>query len=481
MLEVSEAESALTESERFALALLVDLSRVVPARSRSKALVALRPVDAPSAPSLAEGARQGWHITAADGEVRLPRPLLALVTDVAGAVREQRTAARDRFGRVPPEENVLVAESLERQPVIASIAARLRAAVGEAAGSRQVRLVRAWPEGRHWAAAFSHDLDVVTHWPVFTALRLVELARKRELRRAVRVTLAAVRSAVRDPVWDGVAQVLRTEQDVGVRSTWFILCGTPTLATMRAGDLTYLPESRKARRIVSTLVEAGHEIGLHGSFATMDSGTAFVEQRRRLASIAAVAPRGVRQHYLRMRPGATQRAMAGAGFEYDSTFGFADRNGFRLGVADVLPAWDADACAKVPLDLVPFIWMDRALSKYRGVEDPGGWVTDAQSLMDACRAAGGLWVGIWHPNLAPPLGFPGAPAAYTAVVRAAIARDAFVAPIGELVRWRRARRSVEVTTVSADGVVTAHATREAPHALLLEHLDGRAAERVLDA
>jgi len=295
------------------------------------------------------------------------------------------------------------------------------------------------------------------------------------------VTLAAVRSAVRDPVWDGVAQVLRTEQDVGVRSTWFILCGTPTLATMRAGDLTYLPESRKARRIVSTLVEAGHEIGLHGSFATMDSGTAFVEQRRRLASIAAVAPRGVRQHYLRMRPGATQRAMAGAGFEYDSTFGFADRNGFRLGVADVLPAWDADACAKVPLDLVPFIWMDRALSKYRGVEDPGGWVTDAQSLMDACRAAGGLWVGIWHPNLAPPLGFPDAPAAYTAVVRAAIARDAFVAPIGELVRWRRARRSVEVTTVSADGVVTAHATREAPHALLLEHLDGRAAERVLDA
>src|SRR2546430_17478224 len=38
-----------------------------------------------------------------------------------------------------------------------------------------------------------------------------------------------------------------------------------------------------------------------------------------------------------IHPGVTERAMAEAGFWYDSTFGFPDRNGFRLGVADVVP------------------------------------------------------------------------------------------------------------------------------------------------
>jgi hypothetical protein len=34
-----------------------------------------------------------------------------------------------------------------------------------------VRLAEPWPEGRRWAAVFTHDLDVVALWPVFAAAR----------------------------------------------------------------------------------------------------------------------------------------------------------------------------------------------------------------------------------------------------------------------------------------------------------------------
>ena len=73
------------------------------------------------------------------------------------------------------------------------------------------------------------------------------------------------------------------------------------------------------------------------------------QQRRTLARLAAAPVLGVRQHFLRMRPGANPAHMVAAGFEYDATWGFADRNGFRLGVADLVPAWDArraDAAAR---------------------------------------------------------------------------------------------------------------------------------------
>jgi hypothetical protein len=222
---------------------------------------------------------------------------------------------------------------------------------------------------------------------------------------------------------------------------------------MRAGDLTYLPESPRARRIVGALVSAGHEIGLHGSFVTMDEGAAFADQRRRLASIAAVAPRGVRQHYLRMRPGATQRQMSAAGFEYDSTFGFADRNGFRLGVADVVPFWSARRESTLPLEVLPLIWMDRALSKYAGVEEPGRWIEDARDLMRECKATEGCWVGLWHPNTVEALGFPGAEPAFVSLLQALADDRPFFGSAHKLVQWRRFRRSVRAARVSPDGRV----------------------------
>jgi peptidoglycan/xylan/chitin deacetylase (PgdA/CDA1 family) len=270
----------------------------------------------------------------------------------------------------------------------------------------------------------------------------------------LRVLGAAARTGGRHVVWRGVREVLATEQRHGVRSSWFILCGTPTFATMRAGDLTYRAESALARRILAALRDAGHEIGLHGSFATSEEHALFAAQRARLAALAGTNGSGVRQHYLRMRPGDTHRGMADAGFAFDSTYGFADRNGFRLGVADVVPVWDDAARAPLPLDEAPFIWMDRALSKYAGVERPDAWIDDALDLADRVRTVDGLWVGIWHPNLTPALGYPGAPSAYARLVAGLVERDAYLAPLGEIVAWRRARRAARATAIGADGAVS---------------------------
>jgi hypothetical protein len=155
---------------------------------------------------------------------------------------------------------------------------------------------------------------------------------------------------------------------------------------------------------------------------------------------------GVRQHYLRMWPGPTQRAMRTAGFTYDATFGFPDRNGFRLGSADIVPSSFAEG-----LDEVPLVWMDRALSKYRGIEDPNAWVDDALELAATARGVEGLWVGLWHCNLTPPLGYPGAPAAYTRLLAEIMRESPYIATLDRLVAWRRARRGVRATAVAPDG------------------------------
>lgn len=477
--------TALTSAERFGLELLVDLARLVPMEDPAADVVQLEITDrvgrtdrASDLHSLAAGR---WGMEPGDGVVRIARAALSVVTEVAGAAAEQRSIARDRHERVPSGENALVAagERLERAPVVSRAARSLREAVLHSAGRRAVRLVEPWPEGRRWAAVFTHDLDVVALWPLFAGARLAELARKGEVGQLLGAGAAALRAVAGDPVLAGVRRLVELEAELAIRSTWFVLCGTPTGRTVAAGDLTYRPESPRARAALDMIVAGGHEIGLHGSFVTMESEGALTAQRERLAAIVGRDVTGVRQHFLRMRPGSTQRAMVAAGFRYDATYGFPDRNGFRLGVADVVPSWDVAGQSAVGLEQVPLMWMDRALSKYRGVEDPGAWVDDALELARACRDLEGLWVGLWHPNLTPALGYPGAPAAYERLARTIAAQDPHMATLGELVAWRSTRRAVRAERIAPDGRVVARGAAgriETP--VVLEEGSGARAESV---
>jgi hypothetical protein len=474
------AAHTLTPAERFGLEVLVDLSRVLVAGPEVDAALTLSVVDdGPTPAPLAQAIANQWWIEAAgEGEVQVRRSALGRLAELCSAAAEQRSAAKDRFGRVPPGENELVGSGVEGTAVVSRAAARLATVASEAAARRPFRMLQPWPGGKRWAVALSHDLDAVDWWPAFTGLRLVELARKKEIGRALRVVGAAIRAAPGKPTEAGVRELLGTEADAGVPATWFVLCGTPTFATMRAGDLTYDPGGSLATRILERIAGAGHEIGLHGSFETADDGSRFRDQRGRLASLAGRAVAGVRQHYLRMRPATTPGQMAAAGFTYDSTFGFADRNGFRLGVADVVPAWSVEKGAPAGIELAPFAWMDRALSKYRGVEEPGAWVADGLRLATECRAVNGLWVGVWHPNLTPALGYPGAPDAYRRLLRALAAEDPHFGTLGEIVAWRSSRRAVRARAIAPDGSVAATASPSPGAELRLEGRDGRPLELV---
>jgi peptidoglycan/xylan/chitin deacetylase (PgdA/CDA1 family) len=461
----------LAPAERYGLEALVDLSRLLVVTDPAADVVQLEVVDAP-ATSLDDLLTHDFMVERRDGVVRVSRPALAAVTDIAGAGVEQASRTADRHGRVPSTVNPLVRSGTERQPIVQRWAATLDRAVREAAGRRPLRFVARWPEGRRWAVALTHDLDVVSGWPVFTVLRAAELARGGEWRRLTRSFGAALRAIGRHPVQAGIHELLAAERAAGIRSTWFVLCATPTARGWLAGDVTYALESPPARRLLDAILAGGHEVGLHGSFVTALDGARLREERDHLMRLLGVPPAGVRQHFLRMRPGRTQALAAAAGFSYDATFGFADRNGFRTGVADILPAWDT--VAALPLDIAPLVWMDRALSKYRGIQDPEAWITDALELAVTTRDAGGLWVGLWHPNLTPALGFPGAPEAFRRLLRGLAADAPLFAPLDPLVTWRRARRTTRATRLAPDGRLEITAGTPAAWPVALEDEQGRA-------
>jgi hypothetical protein len=168
--------------------------------------------------------------------------------------------------------------------------------------------------------------------------------------------------------------------------------------------------------------------------------------------------------------------MVAAGFEYDATYGFPDRNGFRLGSANTVAGWDAERSDASGLEEVPLVWMDRAQSKYGGNEQPADWVDEGLGLARACREAEGLWVGLWHPNLTAALGFPGSVEQYRRLASEVVGLEPFVAPLETLVSWRRARRSVVARRIAADGTPELSASVASEWPLQLENGSGRVVE-----
>jgi hypothetical protein len=441
----------LTPVERHGLALLVDLSRVLPAPAAA-ATVRL---------DLVAGGSEGLEALADepgidDGVIRVTRNAVRTFGEIGGMVAEQRASERDRLGRVPSSANPLVQAWREREPVLSTYASGIRRAAARAAGDRPFRAVAPWPDGKRWAAALTHDLDVVALWPAFTGLRAVELLQKGEWGQLGRTLGAALGATFGTPVREAALEILAIEQEAGIRSTWYIICGTPTWHSWKKGDVTYTPESRATRAILAAIAASGSEIGLHGSMVTAEDPLRFLEQAERLGALAPTRGTGVRQHFLRMDPGPTQRGMIRAGFQHDATIGFSDTNGFRLGIADIVPWYDAAGDTNTPLEAVPFCWMDRTQSKYQGVEDPMEWARVALETAGRCRDVEGFWSGIWHPNLSAPLGYPGAPEAYRAIVRGLTSDPtAWVTTVGEAVRWRKARRAVAAVGIGAGGEVIA--------------------------
>ncbi len=451
MIRVASIPADLTPLEQFALALLLDGSGLLQVTDPSAPVVEL-------AVTAGQGAPPGHWLETGDGRVTLSRARLSDIGAIAGAVAEQSTTAADRHGRVPRSVNAQVLAGLATEPTIDLLAAALRTAATQVAGTRPFALLSPWPRGHEWAAALTHDVDVISWWPLFTALRMAELGRRGKLGTLGTVAMEAFVRASPPPALAGIRTVCRQEERFGIRSTWFFLTGTPTLSRILAGDVTYRIEEPPAQEALRIALDAGGEIGLHGSFQTGDLADAFDTERARLQRASGQAVNGVRQHFLRMRPGMTQGKMDAAGFLYDATWGFADINGFRLGLALPAPAWDAASATQRGLELVPLTWMDRVQSKYQGNEDPASWIAQALELADTCRDAGGLWCGLWHPNLTAPLGFPGAPEAYAHLCEQLAQRSPWFCTLSEAVSWRQRRRSARAVHVQDSGAVTLSAS-----------------------
>jgi hypothetical protein len=327
------------------------------------------------------------------------------------------------------------------------------------------------PEGHHFIACLTHDIDhpvLRNHFCDHTMVGFLYRAtigtavdvfcRKKSLT-DLRINWAA---ALRLPfIYLGMAKDFwrefdhYVEMEAGLASTYFVIPtrdypGRPFAGSSVARRAVRYDVS-DVRPQLQRIISSGCEVGLHGIDTWVDS-TKGREERSRVTQALDTSVTGVRMHWLFFDE-ASPAVLERAGFLYDSTVGYNETVGFRAGTAQVYRPLGATNLLELSLHI-----MDTALffPGFLGLSEEDAWRVVERFIDDLGQFGGALTVN-WHDrSIAPERLWDGF---YLKLVRELKSRGAWFATAQQAVSWFRKRRTAVVeATLLEDGRISIKAS-----------------------
>jgi Family of unknown function (DUF7033) len=335
-------------------------------------------------------------------EVRIAIDVLGSSFFMLTRYEEVALGARDAYGRFPFASSVAAREGFVAVPIVDAYVELLWSA-----------LMRLWPRldrrRREFRVALTHDVDDPLASLGRTAPRLArQLAADALVRRDAGLAARRVRSwaAMRrgdhrlDP-YNTFDFLMEVSERHGLTSAFYFLATEE--ASTRDGPYTL--DHPWVRALITRIHGRGHEIGYHAGFDTYRDAERTGQEFRRLRTAAAElgvaqAHWGGRQHYLRWENPSTWANWEQAGLDYDSTVGFADRLGFRLGTCHEFSPFHVRERRVLALRERPLIVMDRTVFDYMKLT-PESAHQAVLELARECRRAAGTLTVLWHNSTLP--------------------------------------------------------------------------------
>jgi hypothetical protein len=254
------------------------------------------------------------------------------------------------------------------------------------------------PEGLDGHAVLpTHDVDYFPMGRVHAAYRLVRnaviscvLARRpalglRQAGYAARLLLGSDS----DPL-DQLVHVAEEELRQGFSSSYYFL-----VRNAHRLDAGYTLADAGVLEMMRWLEARGMEVGLHGSFTSLEEPGLLADERRSLEA-ESVRTVGGRQHWLRYTLDRLLPSVESAGLQYDASIGWSRHIGFRAGACFAFPPYDFAKEGPAAFLEFPLVVMDQALDSPAGRKVP--LFHEVTQMISTSRRLG--WGGIsllWHP------------------------------------------------------------------------------------
>ena len=322
---------------------------------------------------------------------------LAEIFEWLSGAHEYSVEARDQAGRIPYSATLHGRFGLDPEtPYVGVAMQRLNDGLREIhGGDWPDRPVAPWTEKHAVVVAATHDLDFLAVSAVGSLRRWVKnLGIAAVTYRDASLLWSIARSGAfrllrGQALLDGLPSLVAGERQRGIQSTFTVIC--------RSGhrrDPGYRIEDPAVRSRLRRLADAGHEIGVHGSYCSLEKAGGLCEEYALLRD-AGFRPYGGRQHWLRYAGTSLFDELRAAGAEYDCSVGYSNRPGFRSGAPFPYPPYDFGSEEPFPFLELPLVLMDTTL--YNLDRRGGSWRSQCERILSQVRSYG--WGGVsilWH-------------------------------------------------------------------------------------
>ena len=192
--------------------------------------------------------------------------------------------------------------------------------------------------------------------------------------------------AIRPDPYDVFDYLMNVEIKQNIRSTYFILTNTWGL------------RQKKYMNILRRLKDYGNELSLHVGNHEITDVPLIEYEKESLRKLIPICPEGSRIHFLKINVPGSYGMFTQTGFSYDSTLGYAEREGFRAGICTPFKPYDFEKRTLIDLIEIPLTVMDSTLINYRKYS-PKEAYSKIIKLINAVESIGGVIVFNRHNHL----------------------------------------------------------------------------------
>jgi hypothetical protein len=250
----------------------------------------------------------------------------------------------------------------------------------------------------------THDVDNPFELYPFSAKQSLrrlggDLLVRRDLNAATTLAINVCKASLKLPYHDRLDTfdwLMDRSEQIGVKSAFYFIAG------QSQSDPRYDINDAKICDLIEKIVSRGHEVGLHPGYDTYLNPDKLLLEANTLrqilqAQLKLELPIGGRQHYLRWKAPDTWQHWEDAGLAYDSSVGFAEHSGFRLGICYEYSTFNLIESRPLKLKEYPLIVMEGSIlsPNYMHLNFDEAHTTIVK-LKKYCELFNGVFTLLWH-------------------------------------------------------------------------------------
>lgn len=243
-----------------------------------------------------------------------------------------------------------------------------------------------YPGSRSFAVCLTHDIDSLSPGRKDLVLQTYQSLKSGRLLDGFKTPFS---TAVKK--WNRLRnfpEIMALEEQYGAVSTFFFLTADADI-----NRIDY--KITDVRDDLRSILKNGWEVGLHTGYYSYDDPAKIAVEKLRLEKAISRRVKGCRNHFLRFKTPDSWKILSEAGFEYDTTFGYADCVGFRNGMCHPFRPYDLEADREINLIEIPLTIMDGTLFEYMRLDDMTA-LSLTKTLIDTVEKYRGVITILWH-------------------------------------------------------------------------------------